>query len=289
MNNKPIRISLLLIFYILLCFIYGCAPLAKLTVGRKAITIPQIVADLEPVLKNNKICVSGRIIFQNPTETDIEIAQISLIIKDNTNQIVGKSLLEWQKHNLSSKKELESPVNMEFDLATLNKESISVLLQTSFFYKTLNLRIPLENTIAVLHLGFLKETVTRPLYINIHTKLHSDILGNISIDYVLVITNPAAIDLLLEDATIRIYTKEEGNIAKAALARTLFKAGQENRIKGSINLRNIFDIILRREIIKLPPLRFQLLGKLKVPNTDIYMPFELESVQDVDFSLLPRY
>ena len=58
-NRKIIFIHF--IFFIFL--ISGCASLVKLVAGKNGLGIPQIVAHLEPSLKDNKITVSGKIVI----------------------------------------------------------------------------------------------------------------------------------------------------------------------------------------------------------------------------------
>jgi len=255
----------------------------------KNIRIPQILADLEPVLKDNKIFILGKIIFQNHTKSNISMEKMFLTIRDDCGNVLDESVLDWgEMSGLLSENELEAPVEIALDLAVLNKDSIAVNLKTAFVYKTLNMRVPIESKVAVIHLGFLRESIKKPLKINIYTKLYFDIFGKAFIDYSLGVVNPAVIDLLLENGVIRIFTVDKSDIAKVLLPPIFFKEGEESRIDGTINLGNIFNIILNSDFLKIHPLRFQLLGELKVPDTDISMPFKFESVQEVDFSLSRR-
>ncbi|MGE5197392.1 MAG: hypothetical protein ACM3IL_02685, partial [Deltaproteobacteria bacterium] len=63
----------------------GCASMVKFIAGTKTLEIPQIVAYLEPVLRNNKITVSGKIVIQNPTESALDLEKIYLTVKDENN------------------------------------------------------------------------------------------------------------------------------------------------------------------------------------------------------------
>ena len=280
-----IKNSLILLFSFYIC---GCASIAKLVIGKRGIEIPQIVAHLEPVLRDNKITILGKIVIQNPTESDLDLDKIYLSIEDENNNILGKDVLNWENPSVTPKNELESPVKIDLSLSVLTKKSIIVFLQTAFSYKRLGIRVPIASKVAILHLDALKETITRPLYVNIYTKLRTNIFGYSSIDYVLNITNPISIDLLLDDGVIHIYTSDGKEIAKSNFVQTLFKASQSNQIKGTIKIGNIFGKLIREEFIKRRPLRFELSGKLKVPKTDISMPFKIESVQEIAFSLYGR-
>ncbi len=257
----------------------------RLVAGKNGIEIPQIVAHLEPSLKDNKITVSGKIVIQNPTRSSLDLDKIYLEIRDENKNILEKVTLDWEGQSVISKHELEAPVTINLGLAVLNNKTITVFIRTGFTYKQFGLHIPIESKVAVLHLEALKEIIARPLYVNIFTKLHSTILGNVSIEFAVSITNPLSIDLVLEDGVIRIYTLEGKDIAKSKLTRTLFKGSQSNQIRGSIRIGNIWGKLIRSEAIKRHPLKFQLSGHLRIPNTDIFIPFKIESVMEIKFSL----
>lgn len=284
MNFKNIKFSVILISSALF-LISGCAPLAKVVVRDQGVRIPQIAAYLKPVLKDNTIAVLGKIVIQNPTESELVLDNMQLAVKDENNNILDKEVLEWKTSSVKSRSELESPVAINLSLSVLNNNSISIFIQTAVIYKTLDLRIPIESKIAVLDLDALKETITRPLSVGIYTKLQADILGNASISYVFTITNPLSINLILEDGEIGIYTAGGSAVAKGALRKTLFKGSQSNQIKGMIKIGNVLGRLIRIEFINKRPLRFRLSGKLKVANTNISMPFKVESVQEIAFSL----
>ena len=276
-----------IIFIILFSFhLCGCASFfTRLVTGSSGIKIPQIVAHLEPTLRENKISLLGKIVIHNPTESILELDKIYLTITDEDGNILDKDILTWERSTVMSKKELEAPVKIDLDLTTLNKEAISIFLRTTFTYKRLNLHIPIENKVAVLNLRSLKESIVRPLNVKIYTKLRTNILGAASINYIFDITNPTSIDLLLGDGKISIYTAEGKEVAESKLTQTLFKASQSNKIKGSIKLGNLFGRLIISEFIKRQSLRFQLMGKLGIPDTDISMPFNIESIQEITFSL----
>jgi len=281
-RRKIIFISSIFLFTFL---ISGCASLVKLVAGKNGLEIPQIVAHLEPFLKDNTITVSGKIVIQNPTKSSLDLDKIYLEIRDENKSVLEKVVLDWESPSVTSRRELEAPVTISLGLAVLNNKSITVFMRTGFTYKQFGLHIPIESKVAVLHLDALKETIARPLYVNIFTELHSTILGNSSIEFVLGISNPLSIDLVLENGVIRIYTLEGRDIAKSKLTRTLFKGSQSNQIKGSIKIGNIWGKLIRGESIKRHPLKFQLSGHLRIPNTDIFIPFKIESVVQVSFSI----
>ncbi|KPK98145.1 MAG: hypothetical protein AMJ95_05345 [Omnitrophica WOR_2 bacterium SM23_72] len=277
-----------LLIFNLLIFASGCTSLANIVVGKTGLRIPQLVANLEPFLKENKITVLGKIVIQNPTASDLGLDKIYLTIKGEGEEILGKDVLEWERPDVKSKQVLESPVKLSLSLGALNNKFISIFIRTTFTYKKLGVRIPIESEVAVLDLSALKETITRPLYVNIYSQIRTTLLGNASIDYVLSITNPLSIDLVLDEGAIRIFTLEGQDIAKSAFARTLFKGAQSNKIKGSLRIGNIFRKVIRQEFIRKQPLNIELSGRLRVPETDIFMPFKIESIQEIRFSLLGR-
>jgi len=281
-NRKTIFINLIFLFVF---FISGCAFLAKLVVGKNGVEIPQIIAHLEPSLAGDRITVSGKIIIQNPTKSSLDLDKIYLEISDENKVVLEKSVLDWERTSVTSKHELEAPVTVNLGLAALNNKNITVFIRTGFTYKQFGLHIPIESKVAVLHLGALKEIIARPFYVNIFTKLHSTIFGNSSIEFILGIANPLSIDLVFEDGVIRIYTLEGKDIAKSKLPRTLFKGSQSNEIKGSVRIGNIWGKLIRNESIKRRPLKFQLSGRMRIPNTDIFIPFKIESTVEIKFSL----
>lgn len=274
-----------LLIFIISIFAFGCASLANLVIGKGGLQIPQVVANLEPLLKENKITVLGKIVIQNPTESDLGLDKIYLIIKGDREEILGQDVLEWERPDVKSRQELESPVRLSLSLGALNNESISIFIRTAFTYKKLGVRIPIESKVAVLDLDALKETITRPFYVNIYSRIRTTLSGNASIDYVLNITNPLSIDLVLDEGAIRIFTLEGQDIAKSDFAQTLFKGAQSNKIKGSMRIGNIFRKVIRQEFIRRHPLNIELSGRLRVPETNIFMPFKIESVQEIRFSL----
>ncbi len=280
-NRKTIFLNLIFSFVFL---ISGCASLAKLAVGKNGVEIPQIVAHLEPSLKDNKITVSGKIVIQNPTKSSLDLDKIYLEIWDENKVVLEKAVLNWERASVTSKHELEAPVTINLGLAVLNNRNITVFIHTGFTYKQFGWHIPIESKVAVLHLEALKEIIARPFYINIFTKLHSTIFGNSSVDFVIGITNPLSIDLVLEDGLITVTTLEGKNIAKTKIARTLFKGSQSNQIEGSVKIGNIWGKLIRSETAKRRPLKFQLSGNMRIPNTDIFIPFKIESVVEIKFS-----
>ena len=272
-----------LIIFISSFFICGCATLAsRLIGGGRAVRVPQIVAHIEPALKDNKIFLLGNVVIQNPTNSSLGLEEIKLIMRDESNNIIEKSILRWDKTSVEPGHVLEAPVDIGIDLAVLNKKLISIDLQTAFTYKRFGIRIPIENKIAVLHLDFLKNSIVRPLDVTLFTKFRSGLFRAV-IDYALKITNPLGIDLLLENGVIQIFSGKK-EIAQTEFRGTLFKAGQSAKVEGAISIKNFFNKVLTHEFIKKSPLQFRMTGDLRVPNTEISMPFKIESIQTIDFS-----
>jgi hypothetical protein len=282
------RLKKIFFFILLLCiplFSSGCvAFFARMVIGSKGIAIPQIVAHLEPVLRDNKISVLGKVVIQNPTESALELDKLYLTIKDENDAVVGQNVFEWELPSVVSKKELEAPVAIDLALETLNKESLTIILKTTVTHKGFGIRIPIESKIALFNLNFLRESITRPLAVNIYTKLIAYSFGQSSINYTLTITNPVSVDLLFEKGSVRIYAGKGGVIAINKLTPTLFKASESSQIKGVLKLGNIFGRLKELEYIRRNPVRVQVSGKLRVPGTDIAMPFKVESLHEVSFS-----
>lgn len=279
------RKIIVLHFILLLAFLVtGCASLAKFVIGQNGIEIPQIVAHLEPSLAANKITLAGKLVIQNPTKSTLSLEKIYLEIRGENKLVLEKAVLDWENSSVSAKHELEAQVKIDLGLSALNNKDITVFIRTGFTYKQFGLHIPVESKVAVLHLDALKETIARPFYVNILTKLHSSLFGNSSIDFDIAITNPLSIGLVLEDGLITVNTLEGRNIAKSKIARAFFKGSQSNQIKGSVKIGNIWGRLIRGESAKRRPLKFQLSGNMRIPNTDIFIPFKIESVVEIKFS-----
>jgi|GEM_PF-1768316 len=269
-------------------FIFGCAPVAKFAVGSRGIEIPHIVAYLEPALRDNKVIVSGKIVFHNPTESALDLDKLYLTLKDDNGTVLSADTLEWERPQAMAKADIEADVKINLNLSALDRKYIALFLRTAFTYKAFDLRIPVESKIAVLSLDALRETIARPLNITIYTKLQSKLFGYSSVEYLVSIANPFSIDVMLENGKIRIHTEDGLDIAESKAPATLLKAYGANRIAGSIEIGNIFRKLIRLEVAQHRPLRFQLSGVLRVPDTNISMPFNIESVQEVHFSFLDR-
>ncbi len=282
LNRKIIFLNIILLFVFLAG---GCASMAKFVVGKNGLKIPQIVAHLEPFLKDNKITVLGKIVIQNPTQSSLDMDKISLEIKDENGISLGNFILDWEKPNVVSNQELEAPVAINLGLSTLNKKSVAVFMRTGFTYKKFGWHIPIESKVAVLHLEALKDTIVRPLYVNVSTKLKSAMFGDSSVDFVIGIINPLTIDMVLENGIIGIYTMDGKDIAKSKINRAMFKGSQSGGIKGTIKIGNTWNKLIRAESAKNRPLKFRISGNLRIPDTDLYMPFEIESGLEVKLSI----
>lgn len=281
---KSMRLGYALLFLAL----SGCAPVAKFAVGSRGLEIPHIVAYLEPALRDNKVIVSGKIVIHNPTESALDLDKIRLTIKDENDAVLASDILEWERPQAMAKADIESKVRFDLSLSSLDKKFIAFYLQTAFTYKLFNIRIPVESKIAVLGLDALRETIARPLNITIYTKLQSKIFGYSSVEYLVNIANPFSIDVVLENARIRVHTEDGLDIAESTAPAALLTAYGTNKIAGSIEIGNIFRKLIRLEVAQRRPLRFQLSGVLRVPDTNISMPFNIESVQEIHFSFLDR-
>ncbi len=230
-RNKIIYLFLLFI----LPLICGCSPLvARLIVNHENIRVPEVIADLEPVLGENQIIVLGKIVINNPTESIFGLQDTLLIVRDDRGNVLSESVLKWEKTDIASNDRLSAPVEIKFNLAVLNREYIDVIVKTEFYYKKLALRVPIENKVAVLHLNSLKESIQRRLDVSIYTKFRPDFSGEVSAGYVVSIINPVSIDLLLEEGIIQVSAGEEDESVKSLLSPVLFKSGQQTRVEGFI-------------------------------------------------------
>lgn len=267
----------------------GCASSLKVIVGKeKLVRIPQIVAHLEPSLERDKFQVLGKIILQNPSESDLSLGKINLIIQDESGNILSQIDASWQRERIKSKELIQAPVKFSLPIEVLNKDLIQVTLNTNLLYKKLNVQLPIRSKIAVLHLKSFRNSISGPMSMLVYTKLHSDILGNASLEYSLDITNPFNVDVAMEEANLKIYTKEKPQIGKISLAKTLLVSKKQTRINGVIKLQKFFSTMIIQEFASGHPIRIQLSGNLRIPKTDISIPFTLESIQEVDFSLFPK-
>lgn len=284
-QNKIIRHFLLFI----LPLVCGCSSLvARLIINHEDIRIPEIVAHLEPVLGENRIVVLGKVVINNHTESVFGLQDTFLIVQDDKGNVLSESVLEWKKTDIASNDKLSAPVEIKFNLAVLNREYIDVIVKTGFYCKKLALRVPIENKVAVLHLNSLKESIQRRLDVSIYTKFYPDLSGEVSIGYVVKIINPISINLLLEEGVVQVSTDEENESARSLLTPTLFRFGQQTRVKGFIKVEKKFGRKVVGEFIKGNPVKVTVTGKLRLPETEIFMPFKIESIQELDFSLFQR-
>lgn len=284
-RNKIIYPFLLFI----LPLICGCSSLiARLIINPDHLRVPEVIAHLEPVLRENQIVVLGKIVINNPTESVFGLQDAFLIIRDNQGDVLSESVLEWKKTDIASNDNLSAPVEIKFNLAVLNREYIDVIVKTGFYYKKLALRVPIENKVAVLYLNSLKESIQRQLDVRIHTKFHPGLLGEVSVGYAVTIVNPVNIDLLLEDGVIQISAGKEEEIVRSLLTPVLFKSGRPAQVEGVIKFKKKFDRKVAIEFIKGNPVKVKVTGKLRLSETEIFMPFKIESIQELDFSLFQR-
>lgn len=266
--------------------IAGCAlPLKYLIGAEKAVRIPQVVAHLEPSLKNNQIIVGGKIILENPTESDLLLDKIFLTVKDGQEKIISKIELNWEKPQIKSRGQMEAPVEFFLPLRILNQQTIQISLKTAVIYKVLSVRIPIESEIAVFHLAPLRNSLTGPLEVTMYTQIHSDLLGNAVVKFRFDIINPFNVDLLFEDGQFKVYAQAKDEIGKALMQKTLLASKKETQIQGEFMIKNIFRDILVNEFIKGHAVKANLSGRLRLPETDIFVPFKVEAVQEIDFSL----
>jgi hypothetical protein len=271
------------IFFIFVFLLCGCASLVRFAVGSKGFEIPQIVAHLEPVLRDNNIAVLGKIVILNPTQSVLGLEKVDLAIKDENGLFLARDVLQWERLSVMSGEELEAPVKIVLPLATLNRDSIVVYLSTAFNYKKWRVRVPVENKVAVLHLRAIKESILKPLYVRSYNKLRTTFLGKAFLEYDFFITNPIGIDLLFEGGKVGVYTAGGTGIVKGDIPGVLFKAAQASELKGTISLGNIFDRLIGPEFFGKRPLRFEFSGKLRIPDTDLSMPVRVEFIQEIVF------
>jgi len=282
-NKKLAAVNLIFLFAF---FISGCASIAKLAVGKDDVKIPQIVAHLEPSLAQNRITVSGKVVIQNPTPSALSLDKIYLEILGEDKRVLGRTILDWENPHVMPKQESEAPVTIRLGLSALNNKNVAVFIRTGFTYQRFGWYIPIESRVAVLHLEALKEIIARPLYVNILTKLRSTIFGNSSIDFVVGITNPLSIDLSLEQGIIAVSTQAGEIIAKTRITETFFRGSESNQIKGSVGVGNIWGKLIRGEALKGRPLKLQLSGNMRIPETDIVIPFQIESAVEIKLSFI---
>jgi hypothetical protein len=264
----------------------GCALPLKYLVGlEKAVRIPQLVTHLEPVLRDNQIVISGKIILENPTESDLLLDKISLILKDGNGSAIYQSELNWEKPQIKSKGNMEAPVEIFLPLNILNQQVIQISIKTAVIYKVMSTRIPIESEIAVFHLTPLKDSLTGPLQVTISVKINTDILGNARVKYHFDVTNPFNVDLLFEDGAFQVYTDEKGELGKDLMPATILASKKATQIQGEFIIKSILRDIFIQEFIKGHAVKTSLSGRLRLPHTDIFIPFKAEAVQEIDFSL----
>ncbi|MFZ5800048.1 MAG: hypothetical protein ACOY3D_01555, partial [Candidatus Omnitrophota bacterium] len=141
----------------------------------------------------------------------------------------------------------------------------------------------IESEIAVFHLAPLRDSLTGPLEITMHTRVFSDLLGRAAVKYHFDIVNPFSVNLELFGAQFEVYTQEKGNLAKALLPQTILASKQSTTILGQFQVKNILRDIFLDELVKGHAIKAKLSGQLRLPETEISIPFKAEAVQEVDF------
>lgn len=246
--------------------------------------IPQLVTHLEPRLQNSQIIIDGRIILENPTESDLALDKISLWVRDNSGELISRVELQWNAAQIKSKASIEAPVELSLPLKILNQQTINISIKTAVTYKVLAIRIPIESEIAVFHLAPLRDSLTGPMEITMSTRLSSDIFGNAVVNYRFDIINPFSVDLELEGAQFVVHTQEKGTLARAVLPRTILTSKQPVAIAGQFKIKNILRDIFLDELARGHAIKARLSGRLRLPETGIVIPFKAEAIQEIDFS-----
>lgn len=283
---NPNRLIKHFVLIAIIGMISGCSlPLRYLVGAGRAVRIPQVVTHLEPFLRDNQIVISGKIILDNPTESDLLLDKIFLRVKGDGGRVISKAELDWARPQIKSRGQIESPVEFFLPLHILNQQSIQISLKTAVIYKVLSIRIPIESEIAVFHLAPLRNSLTGPLQVTMRTKINSDLLGSALVKYQFDIINPFSVDLSFEEGEFRVSTEEKGEIGKTQMQTTLLGSKKQTQIKGEFLVHNIFRDVFVDEFIKGHAIKAVLSGKLRLPQTDIFIPFRVEAVQEIDFSL----
>jgi hypothetical protein len=208
-----------------------------------------------------------------------------LTIQDEAGNVLSRIEANWQREQVKPREIIQAPIKFSLPLEVLNRDLLQITLDTNLLYKKLNIQLPIKSKIAVLHLKSFKNNLSGPLELVVNSKLHSDILGNASIEYSLDILNPFNVDLQMEETILKIYTKERGDMGKVKIAKTLLISKKQTQVKGMIKLQKTFRAEIIREFIEGHAVRAQLSGNLRIPKTDIIVPFIVESAQEFDFSL----
>lgn len=274
-----------MLFLVMLVF-SGCSTAVRYLTGKDdVVRIPQILAHIRPVLADNAISITGKIIIQNPNQSDLKFEEVNLTFLDEQNKLLASEILEWEDNLLPAKSEIESPIDLSLGLNVLNSNLIKVRVRTQVSHKELKISIPIDNVVAVLYLDAIRQDLTHPLDVRLHTNIYSKRLRSISIDYALEITNPFGVDLILEDGQILIFSEEAEPFSKASIDPKLLQAKERTQINGSIDLKEIIGKIIVAEFIRNHPLHIRFSADLRLPDTNIAIPLIIESVQEFDFSL----
>jgi len=272
-----------------LLFFSGCSVgLKYLTDKNNLVKIPQIAVSVEPELRENCLFVTGAVFLDNPSESDLRLDKLFFEIKDETNQTIAQSELSWQKSSLKSLERIEAPLDIKLSSEVLNKNELQVFLKTNIVYDKLNIRIPFNSKVAILRLTSLKNSLKGPMLATVLYALKPDLLGNMSIDYVLEIANPFSVDLLL-NGELKLYFNPEKIIGSTSIKDIQLKENNRTEIKNTVELEESLKKIIFDELVKNnSQLKLDFSGNLKVSKTDIVIPFRIKTVQSIDFSLFPK-
>ncbi len=287
MNSKRISLHLLKIGMIfgITILLAGCSSLFKNLVTKEIVRVPQVVAYLEPYLKENKVFVQGKLVLENSEKADLELDKVILIIEDESKNSITQLELNWQTKPTDNLNLIEAPVELVLGLDVLQKEELTVFVKTAINYKDFNLKIPIASKVAVLKLTALKNSLSGGVEAFITSKIKSDILGNLIVDYSAKILNPFAVDLVLEQGSLNVFVKEDRSLASSYLKSMTLKSKELTTIDGSMKLKDTVGTIIIKEFIKTYSIKTELTGRLKIVDTDVLFPFRIETIQQIDFSM----
>jgi hypothetical protein len=288
-SRQKFSLSKLFLSTAIALILSGCSVSLKyLTDRNNLVKIPQIVVSVAPELKENSLHISGKVLLENPSQSDLKLEKLFFDIKDESGGTIEQAELSWQKSSIKSLERIEAPLDIKLPGDILNKNELHVFLKTNILYQKLNIKIPFNNKVAILQLANLKNSLKGPMLVTIYSALKPDILGNMSVDYVLELSNPFSIDLLLSGG-LKIYFDPSKIIGEAKTKEILVKENDITQIKDTIVIEENLKKIIFDELVKNgSQLKMDFSGDLTVAKTDIKIPFRIKAVQSIDFSLFPK-
>lgn len=265
----------------------GCTIMRYMLDKNSFVRIPQMLAHIHPTLENNSFLIEGEIEIMNANKSDLELSDIELDIMNEDDQVIISKSIKWKNNILASGEKMQAPLQLELKPEVIANDLIKIRVVTSILHKHFKIRVPIDDTIAILYLDSLQDALIQPVNVTIYTKIYPQELKNIMLDYKIDF-NRFNLDLILEKLNIVLYKSNSASVTKIKLKDIFLKADTDSVVTGNINLTELLDNLRFQDIFSFEPLNILLEGRLRLPNTDIVRPLSIRAIQELDLKFLEK-